>query len=153
MSKENTENKSWVARHKKGIVIALSVGATVAAGVGIYLLSSSGSLEPMLSSAKNKLLPLFSKKVTSAEPLIECTRIETASVETISEKIFDIKTQIIEKRPYTMPEGPISVSGGPVKLPPNRHPSPEKVAFGKQMGMDFEALGITWRNPYMKGVA
>lgn len=153
MSKENIENKSWVARHKKGIVIALSVGATVAAGVGIYLLSSSGRLEPMLSSAKNKLLPLFSKKVTSAETLIECTHIETESVETISKKIVEINKQIIEKRPYTPPEDPISVSGCLVKLPPNHHPSPEKIEIGRQMGLDFEALGITWRNPYMKGAA
>ena len=152
MSKEKQENKSWFSRHKK-LIIGGAVVVVVCAATGYVIYRNPNKAKALFSVSKEKLSELFIKKTQPTEVLVECTRIETETVETISEKIVEINTEIIKKRPYTSPVDPISVSGCLVKLPPNHHPSPEKVEIGRQMGMDFEALGITWRNPYVKGAA
>lgn len=151
---ENQKENSQKTLYKKGVVIAASIGATLCISAGIIMLAlpektnnftkgivfkfkTKSSLSR--ASQKNQLLLVQESDISKAlkKPVINPEPVRKE----------------ITKRTYSPYSAPFSVKGGPVHLGRNRHPSAEKIALGKAMGMDFEELGITWRNDYMKGVA
>lgn len=152
MKKKNTKNKS--SKAKKGLVIAASVCAGICLTAGIVIVAAPDKTSNLLNGVISKIntrahLPGVLKK--NHLQSVQKSSI-SKSVENSVLKPEPIK-EVISKRAYSPYNAPFSVKGGPVRLGHGRKPSPEKIAFGKTIGMDFEKLGITWRDNYMKGVA
>lgn len=135
----------WVRKHKKALIIAgISITAIIA--IAFYNKDSINELWNYLRKRINEH-PEDVKKATRA--IKDCAKTVTCT----AEKTIELNTDVITKRNYIYHCGSFPVSGGPVKLPQGWHPSPEKLELGKTMGLDFEALGITWRNDFIKGAA
>ena len=152
----------WVKKHKTALIIA-GISITAIILIAVYNKDSRNELWNYLCRRINEH-PKGVKKATkgiedtvrainNTKEINSITHIKTESLGTVTEKTIELNTDVITKRHYEHHCGSFPVSGGPVKLPQGRHPSPEKIKLGKRMGLDFEALGITWRNDFIKGAA
>lgn len=153
MKKENTKTQSCKTR-KKGVVIAASVCAGICLAAGIVIVAAPDKTSNLLNSIMSKI-----NTHTHLSGVSKKDYLLSAQKDTISKAVENsvLKPEpiieVVPKRMYSPYSAPFSVKGGPVRLGHGRKPSPEKIAFGKTIGMDFEKLGITWQNNYMKGVA
>ena len=156
-----TKAKSVYESHKKEIIIGVTVaGLTcLAVGIGWFLLSDSTNVVINGVKLKSSVSPIHNFKVSRKAAFSTINNADVSG--TVNQTIAgidenDLKEVIqkaVSKRSYASYKEPFPVRGGIVKLSEGRHPSPEKVAFGQSMGMDFEKMRVTWRNNYMKGVA
>ena len=150
MSNKKKRNNSWFARHRKGIIITSSVLSVVFGTAGLLIYCYPDETKSILNTVKGQITTVFNRSIQTVST---SSYVEVEVSESITAKITEIVSADISKRPYAQHSGPFPVSGGPVKLPQGRHPSPEKIELGRKMGLDFEALGITWRNNFIKGAA
>lgn len=142
MSKEKKEKKSWFSNHNK-VIIGSTAFVIVCTVTGILIYQNPDKTKMILTTAKHKVSSLFGKKPLLNDTLIECTRIETVSIESISEKIIGINKEVKKKRTYTPCNHPSDVNQHLRHLPKGWSPSNEKILQGKEMGLDLVELGCT----------
>lgn len=142
MSKEKKEKRSWLSRHKK-VIIGSTAFVIVCTVTGILIYQNPDKAKEILTTAKHKVSSLFGKKSLFNDALIECTRIEGESIESISEKIIEINKEIKKKRKYTPCNHPSDVNQHLRHLPDGWNPSNEKILQGKEMGLDLMELRCT----------
>lgn len=148
-------------KNKKRLVIGLSIAglACLAAGVGCYFASERFTTLFNEVNLKAKVLPTHNSLFTRKTSLLffrDSDKIGTLDMpmaEIDKNSVTEVVRKTLSKRSYSSYKEPFPVKGGIVKLSEGRHPSPEKVAIGKAMGMDFDKMHVTWRNNYIKGVA
>ena len=134
--------KAWASEHPvlaTGIVV---VGVVTIAGVTYLVYRNVHPVTEGLAQVK----PL---KKELADHIVK----NTASSEktTTGAEVLDLTSPSQFKRNYTSYSHPFEVSGGPMKLAPNKTASAEKIAEAASLGIHLDP-GYTYRRDYTKGM-
>lgn len=134
--------KAWASEHPVLATGIAVVGVVTIAGVTYLIYRNVHPMSEVLAQVKplkKQLTDNIIKNTASSEKVT--TRAEVLNL-TSSSQI---------KRDYTPYSQPFEVSGGPMKLAPNKTASAEKLAEAASLGIHLDP-GYTYRRDYTKGM-
>ena len=134
--------EAWVSEHPvlaKGIVV---VGVVTIAGVTYLVYRNVNPANEVLAQVKplkKQLTGHIIKNTASSEKI------------TTGAEVLNLTSTSQIKRNYTSYSHPFAVSGGPMKLAPNKTASAERIAEAANLGIHLDP-GYTYRRAYTKGM-
>lgn len=134
--------KAWASEHPVLATGIAVVGVVTIAGVTYIVYRNIHPATEVLAQVnplKKQLTGHIAKNTVSSEKI------------TTGAEVLNITRTSPIKRNYTSYSQPFTVSGGPLKLAPNKTASAEKIAEAASLGIHLEP-GYTYRRDYTKGM-
>ena len=134
--------KAWASEHPVLATGIGVVGVVTIAGVTFLICRNIHPATEVLAQVK----PL--KKHLTGH-IVKSTA--TSEKITTGAEVLNLTSPAKTKRKYTSYSHPFEVSGGPMKLAPNKTASAEKIAEAESLGIHLDP-GYTYRRDYSKGM-
>lgn len=134
--------KAWASEHPVLATGIAVVGVVTIAGVTYLVyrnIHPSSEVLAQVKPLKKQLTGHIIKNTASSEKTIT------------GAEVLDLTSPSQLKRNYTSYSHPFEVSGGPMKLAPNKTASAEKIAEAASLGIHLDP-GYTYRRDYTKGM-